>query len=69
MIQIVNIGGNPLGVSIYELRINNDFICTFEHDRRKGLAVCLTEAGTAYAKFMWEQSIKEIKAEKEEVVE
>ena len=46
-IIIHNIGGNPLGVSEYELCINERCLTTFKHDRSKGLAECLREAAKA----------------------
>jgi len=48
MIQIVNIGGNPLGICRYSLRINGQELCQFAHDRTKGLARCLRDAADAY---------------------
>ena len=48
MIQIVNIGGNPEGVSDYSLRINGREMCRFQHDRPNGLSVCLRKAADAY---------------------
>ena len=44
---IHNIGGDPNGVSEYELCINERRLATFKHDRRKGLAECLREAAKA----------------------
>ena len=48
MIQIVNVGGNPLGVSSYLLKINAQVKCEFAHDRTKGLSQCLRDAADAY---------------------
>ena len=50
MIQIVNIGGNPQGTSDYSLRINNQELCQFKHDRPQGLSMCLRKAADAYDK-------------------
>jgi len=51
MIAIVNTGPHdsedPLGVRTYEIRINRDVICTFEHKRGDGLGVCLLKASQA----------------------
>ena len=46
-IIIQNISGDdasPSGVNHYQLRINQQVICEFEHDRSKGLARCLRDA-------------------------
>ena len=48
MIQIVNIGGNPEGVSDYSLRINGREMCQFKHNRPQGLSMCLRKAADAY---------------------
>lgn len=53
MIQIVNVGGNPLGVSSYLLKINAQVKCEFTHDRTKGLSQCLRDAADAYDKKKW----------------
>lgn len=52
MITIQNMGrfvmpGADGSARIYEVRINAKPICTFVHDRRKGLAECLKRAGEA----------------------
>lgn len=57
MIAIVNIGPSdsedPLGVRTYEIRINHDVICTFEHKRSDGLGVCLLKASQAVERDKW----------------
>jgi hypothetical protein len=59
MIQIVNIGPhddpNPLGERTYEVRINNEVITTFRHERKKGLGMCLLEASKAVEQKKWAQ--------------
>ena len=50
MIAIVNITpGDKIKyhVCTYEVRINQKIICTFEHDRRDGLEICLSKAAKA----------------------
>lgn len=52
MIAIVNVSPEdaPMeGVNKYELRVNADVICTFEHNRafHNGLAQCLRDAAHA----------------------
>lgn len=46
MIGIYNIKVNEDSCT-YEVRINRDLICHFEHDRKDGLAVCLEKAAKA----------------------
>lgn len=61
MIAIVNVSNedvSPLGINQYELRINQDVICTFEHDRTKGLSDCLIQAAKACEKHKWEKAEK-----------
>lgn len=53
-IIIRNMGGNPLGVCKYQLRINEKIIAEFEHSRPDGLAVCLKKAADAAEKAKWE---------------
>ena len=53
-IVIHNIGGDPLGVSEYELCINHRRLTTFKHNRTKGLAECLREAAKAMDRAQWE---------------
>lgn len=49
MIAIVNIDKNPreTGKHLYSLRINNNEICTFHHDRERPLWECLSTAAIA----------------------
>ena len=50
MISITNVGphtADPGGERNYELRINNELICTFKHKRINGLAACLLNAAKA----------------------
>ena len=56
-IIITNVGGNPLGVSEYEVRINNKIITTFMHNRKDGLPKCLQEAAKAVDKQQWTDSM------------
>lgn len=57
MIAIVNTGPHdsedPLGVRTYEIRVNRDVICTFEHKRADGLGVCLYKASQAVERDKW----------------
>ena len=55
MIAIVNVGGDPLGVSQYELRINQDVVARFQHNRLDGLARCLREAARVAERAKWEE--------------
>ncbi|NOQ30189.1 MAG: hypothetical protein GQ570_03605 [Helicobacteraceae bacterium] len=53
MIAITNISGTDslTGVQKYQLRINAQVICEFEHDRTpEGLATCLRDAADAVEK-------------------
>ena len=34
-------------LQVYEVRINNEFICKFNHKASDGLSVCLEKAGIA----------------------
>ena len=50
MIAIVNVGpmtDDPGGLRNYEVRINREVICTFQHYRCDGLAMCLRLAALA----------------------
>lgn len=55
MIAIVNTGKNSsaFGLHEYELRINKSVVCTFEHKREDGLAMCLQRAAKAAEKSKW----------------
>lgn len=53
MIQIVNVGGNTLGVCSYLLKINDHVKCEFAHDRTMGLSQCLRDAADAYDQKKW----------------
>jgi len=55
MIVIENIGGNPLGESQYELRINKKVIATFTHNRMDGLSACLKKASAEAEKSKWKE--------------
>ena len=61
MIAIVNVGGNPLGVCQYELRINSQVVATFEHNRVDGIAVCLKKASDAAEKAKWLKAVDMLK--------
>ena len=52
-IIIHNIGGNPLGISEYEVCINEKRITTFKHNRPDGLTVCLGKAAAACEAQKW----------------
>lgn len=52
MIAIVNTNGNER--CTYEVRINNDVITSFTHNRSEGLAACLRKAATAVEVREWE---------------
>ena len=53
MITIRNIGGDPFGISRYEVCINKEHIAFFEHDRTDGLYVCMKKAADAAEKSKW----------------
>lgn len=56
MIAIVNVQmdkSNPMGWAEYELRINQEVIARFRHERRDGLGKCLMEAAKAAEKAKW----------------
>lgn len=53
-IVIHNIGGDPLGVSDYEVCINYRRLATFKHDRTKGLSECLRAAAKAVDAAEWQ---------------
>mgnify|MGYP001240441992 CR=1 FL=1 len=63
MIQIINVGGNPLGVSEYSLRINGQELCQFVHNRTKGLPQCLRTAAEAYERTKWTEAQKAMEGE------
>lgn len=53
MIGIINVGKGDSDIGgwrTYEVRINRDLICEFQHKRSDGLAVCLKKASLAVAK-------------------
>lgn len=58
MIEIKNIGSNPLGICDYEVRFNGNLITTFSHDGRDGLATCLERAGKAVERQKWVEFAK-----------
>ncbi len=43
----VHIEDGPGGWRLYEVMINHDLICSFNHKRSDGLAVCLRKAADA----------------------
>jgi len=57
-IVIRNIGGDPLGICEYEVRINEKRITTFRHSRPEGLSKCLSEASRAVARQGWLDAAK-----------
>jgi len=60
MIAIVNIDKNPrkTGIHLYEVRINQDVICRFTHNREDGLATCLRMACEAVEENKWAEDAK-----------
>lgn len=53
MIAIVNIGpktDDPMGERNYEVRINEEVICYFKHNRSDGLESCMYRAAEAVRK-------------------
>lgn len=52
-IIIRQLGGNPMGVCEYEIRINADRITTFKHSRPNGLRACLLAAADAVERQKW----------------
>lgn len=53
MIKIINIGGDVQGTCQYQIRVNKQHICNFEHIRPTGLAECLQKAADAVALSEW----------------
>ncbi len=54
MIAIVRVEGTPFDrLCLYELRINKELICTFEHQYSQGLGQCLMRAFEAYERKKW----------------
>lgn len=49
MIQIINITDEPTesGPNKYVIKINQEFICTFTHNREDGLSECLFRGAMA----------------------
>jgi hypothetical protein len=64
MISITNISKEVrgIGVHVYEVRINNTAITTFEHKREEGLATCLAKASEAVERAKWLKVMAEITA-------
>ena len=56
MIRIINTSKMNGNKTIYNLFINDEFICNFEHRRSEGLSRCLIEAGIA-VKIMREKKV------------
>jgi hypothetical protein len=52
MIAILNVTGSDANNAVYQLQINDEFICLFHHQRNKGLAECLRKAADAVDKKM-----------------
>ena len=50
MISVTNVGRGKRGSAKYEVHVNTDLICKFEHHRSDGLAVCIARAAIAVAK-------------------
>jgi hypothetical protein len=47
MIAIINEGPFDQDLHAYRIQINNELVCRFTHDRKKGLAQCLRDAARA----------------------
>lgn len=56
-IVINNIGGDPLGVSDYEVCIGEKRITTFRHNRAQGLRACLLAAAGAVEDQQWRDQL------------
>lgn len=56
MIAIVNVSKKPTptGPNDYELRINQNVVCTFTHKREEPLSRCLRRAADAYELYLYE---------------
>lgn len=63
MINIINVGGNPLGVCSYHLKILDKVMFEFTHDRTKGLSQCLRDAADAYDRIKGLEAYKAIQEE------
>lgn len=63
MIAIVNISNElkPFGPHEYELRINQDVIATFTHNREESLSKCLMEASKSAEKAKWMKAYEMLK--------
>lgn len=55
-IIIRNLGGNMLGLCEYEIRINDQRITTFKHNRTTGLKACLLAAAEAVEAQQWQDA-------------
>jgi hypothetical protein len=53
MIAIINVSESPKGINDYEVRINKQLICRFQHKREEGLAKCLQLAAQAVENEKW----------------
>jgi hypothetical protein len=53
MISIFNDGGDIHGICIYQVRVDKQHICKFEHNRQDGLADCLQKAADAVELSEW----------------
>jgi hypothetical protein len=66
MIAIVNMGphddADKGGLRTYEVRINSEAICRFEHRRAEGLARCLLEASRAVERKRNDDAMKAIQS-------
>ena len=56
MIAIINTKKKKKGKTVYNVQINNDLICRFEHDPLDGLGMCLLEASKAVERKRWKES-------------
>lgn len=61
-ITIMNVGGDPLGISDYTVKINGELIAIFQHNRIDGLANCLREAAHQVDQKNWQESLAKMMA-------
>ena len=61
-VTITNVGGDPLGISDYTVKINGELIAVFQHNRVNGLADCLREAANQVDLKNWQESLAKMMA-------
>ena len=57
MIKIFNAGQNSEGINTYIVKVDKQYICTFEHNRLDGLTDCLQKAVDAVELSEWADSV------------